>query len=168
MKKLPRQFVRKEDDPSHESEIWQPSWRCFCCHDSGEVNPHLARLVINGYEMGKDKIPRCQNLNCAAGAHFDNAAFKGMIDYRFTPEICQELDAIHREDWRKTTQMKAALIEQKVDVMAKEKSIRTCDRTPSELRSASQKHAAITAGWSLEAQNDEEREWLALRQYCSL
>ncbi len=168
MKKLSRQFVRKEDDPTYETEIWQPSWRCFCCHDTGEVNPHLARLVIDGYETGKDKIPRCQNFGCRAGDYLDSATYEGMIDYRFSGEICQELDAIHREDWRKTTQLKAALIEQKVTVMAKAKSLRMCDRTPSEQMSASQKHAAVMAGWGLEAQNDQEREWLASRQYCSL
>lgn len=111
MKKLPREIIRREDQPDYKPEIWQPSWQCFCCHDTGEVNQHLARLVIDGYEQGKDKIPRCQNTGCNAGDCLDSLV--GMIDYRFNAAICQELDVIHREDWRKTTQNKAALIRQK-------------------------------------------------------
>lgn len=163
MKKLPREFIRKEDNPDYEPEIWQPSWRCFCCHDTGEVYPHLARFVIAGYELGKDKIPRCQNPGCTAGGHLDSSTLNGMIDYRFTAVICQELDAIHREDWRQTTQMKAALVAQKVALLARAKSLRERDRTPDEEMSARQKHAAVLAGWGLEAQNDSEREWLASR-----
>jgi hypothetical protein len=138
MKKLPRQFIRQEDNSDYEPEIWQPSWHCFCCHDTGEVNPHLARLVIDGYEQGKDKIPRCQNPGCSAGNHLDS--LNGMIDYRFSAAICQELDAIHREDWRQTTQIKASLITQKISDVAKSRSLRKRDRTPEEERVAGQNH----------------------------
>lgn len=138
MKKLPREIIRREDQPDHEPEIWQPSWHCFCCHDTGVVNQHLARLVIDGYEQGKDKIPRCQNTGCSAGNYLDS--LKGMIDYRFNAAICQELDAIHREDWRQTTQMKAALIAQKISDVASSRSLRKCARTPEEERVALLKH----------------------------
>jgi hypothetical protein len=154
MKKLPRELIRREDQPDHEPEIWQPSWQCFCCHDTGEVNPHLARLIIDGYEQGKDKIPRCQNPGCSAGNHLDS--LNGMIDYRFSAAICQELNTIHREDWRQTTQMKAALIGQKISKVAKSKSLRKCDRTPEEKRVASLKHQENLVLSPLE--QDKQRE----------
>jgi hypothetical protein len=138
MKKLPREFVRHEDQPDHEAEIWQPSWHCFCCHDTGEVNQHLVRIVIDGYEIGKDKIPRCQNLGCSAGERLDS--LNNMVDYRFDAAICQELDTIHREDWRQTTQNKAALISQKVSELAKSKSLTKRDRTPEEEQIAVRRH----------------------------
>jgi hypothetical protein len=63
-----------------------------------------------------------------------------MIDYRFSAAICQELDAIHREDWRQSTQIKANLIAQKISDVAKSRSLRKCDRTPEEERVAGQNH----------------------------
>ncbi|MBE9129644.1 MULTISPECIES: hypothetical protein [unclassified Coleofasciculus] len=164
--KLPRQFVRLEDSPDYEREIWQPSWRCFCCRDKGEVAPHLASLVVERYELGKDKIPRCQNPGCNAGENLDSLG-KSMVDYRFTAAICQQLDVIHREDWRQTTQLKAACIAQKTAALAQQKSLRKCvseagrisvHRTPTEEMEAQQKHAAVLAGWGLEAHNDDERD----------
>jgi hypothetical protein len=139
MKKLPREIIRREDQPGYEERaIWQPSWQCFCCHDTGEVNQHLVRLVIDGYSQSKDKIPRCQNPGCSAGERLDS--LNGMIDYRFNAAICQELDEIHREDWRQTTQNKAALIAQKISEVAKSKSLRKRDRTKEEEQVALRKH----------------------------
>lgn len=164
MKKLTREFIRKEDSPDYEPEIWQPSWRCFCCHDTGEVNSHLARLVIDGYELGKDKIPRCQNPGCTAGRHLDSSTFQGIIDYRFDAVTCQELDSIERNNWRHTVECKRQQILEKVAQLSKKKSLRKCERTPDEEMSVQQKHAAVLDGWGVEAQSDEEREWLASRQ----
>ena len=140
--KLPRQFVRREDKPGYQPEIWQPSWRCFCCHDTGTVNQHLAKLVIEEYNPNKDKIPRCQNPGCTAGENLDFLGSQ-VVDYRFTAAICQHLDSIHREDWRQSTQTKAALIQKKIAQLAQQKSLRKRDRTPTEEMEAQQKHAAV-------------------------
>jgi hypothetical protein len=140
--KLPRQFVRREDKPGYQPEIWQPSWRCFCCHDTGTVNQHLAKLVIEEYNPNKDKIPRCQNPGCTAGENLDFLSSQ-VVDYRFTAAICQHLDSIHREDWRQSTQTKAALIQEKIAQLAQQKSLRKRDRTPTEEMEAQQKHAAV-------------------------
>jgi hypothetical protein len=164
MNKLPRSFVRPEDNPNYEPEIWQPSWHCFCCHDTGEVKSHLARLVIDGYEIGKDKIPRCQNPGCTAGNYLDSPIFKGVIDYRFDAAICQELDSIEREDWRRTTKLKRQRILDSVEKLSQKMSLRKHKRTSEEEINTKQKHAAVLAGWGLEAQNDAEREWLASRR----
>jgi hypothetical protein len=165
MKKLPRKFIRKEDSGDYEPEIWQPSWRCFCCHDTGEVNSHLARLVIDGYELGKDKIPRCQNPGCTAGGQLDSPTLNDVIDYRIEAVTCQELDSIERGNWQHTVKSKQQQILEKVAQLSQKKSLRKGDRTPDEEMSAQQKHAAVLDGWGLEAQSNEEREQFASRGY---
>lgn len=102
MKKLPRLPMRPEQEPGADSEVWKPTWKCFCCHDYGIVRSHLAEIVIDSYDFNRDKLPRCQNHGCSAGSHYDSSAFAGCIDYRLNPAICQELDAIEREAWRQT------------------------------------------------------------------
>ncbi|MFP5275408.1 hypothetical protein [Coleofasciculus sp.] len=140
--KFPRQFIRKEDEPGYQPETWQPKWHCFCCHDTGKINPHLAKLVIEEYDLSKDKIPRCQNPSCKAG---DNLDFLGsqVVDYRFTAAICQHLDSIHREEWRQTTETKTALVQEKIAQLAQQKSLKKPARTPSEETEIQEKYAAI-------------------------
>jgi ABC-type proline/glycine betaine transport system substrate-binding protein len=62
MKKLPRFPMRPEKESEAEVEIWQPNWKCFCCHDSGIVVSHLAAMVIEEFDFKRDKPPRCQIL----------------------------------------------------------------------------------------------------------
>ncbi len=89
-----------DKEPGAEVEIWQPDWNCFCCHDSGIVHHYLAALVIDGYDFNLDKLPRCHNPGCTSGSHYDGEVLAPSVDYRLTAEICQELDAIERKNWR--------------------------------------------------------------------
>ncbi|TRU35913.1 MAG: hypothetical protein EWV50_16095 [Microcystis aeruginosa Ma_MB_F_20061100_S20] len=50
--------------------------------------------------FNRDKLPRCHNPGCYAGSHYDGATLTGSLDYRLTAEICRELDAIERKNWR--------------------------------------------------------------------
>ena len=59
---LSRETTRPEEQK--EKEIWQPSWKCFCCQDTGIVNPHLVRLVIPDYSYNHDRLPICQAPGC--------------------------------------------------------------------------------------------------------
>jgi hypothetical protein len=102
---LPRAIMRKEDEPGHEKGLWQPTWNCFCCRDLGLVQSHLAAMVIKGFNAKSDKLPRCQNQGCSAGERYDGDALLGCIDYRFSTEICQKLDAIERNAWKETLQV---------------------------------------------------------------
>ena len=155
--KLSREIIREEDKPGYSPVIWQPSWNCFCCHDTGTVNPHLARLIVEGYQLEKDKIPRCQNPCCNAGENLDSLD-SDMVDYRFTSAICQHLDAIHREDWQQTTQNKADIFQGKVAKLSQQKSLRKNERTSTEEMIAQQKHAAVLNGWGVEESKDSETE----------
>ena len=97
IKKLPRNPMRREDEPGYEKQIWQPNWRCYCCHDTGIITPYLATLVIDGYNPKHDKLPRCINPGCEAGSEWDSCALENCIDYRVDAKICQKLDALERE-----------------------------------------------------------------------
>jgi len=118
--------MRPEKEPGAEVEIWQPDWNCFCCHDSGIVHHYLAALVIDGFDSNLDKLPRF---------------LAPSVDYRLTADICQELDAIERENWRDYVQKKRLAL--KVDLSTIGKNLRQCQRTSTEERSARQKHQAV-------------------------
>jgi hypothetical protein len=98
--------MRPEKEASADPEIWQPDWKCFCCHDRGIVHNYLAKLVIDGYDANRDKLPRCQNPGCEAGQDYDSAVLTASVDYRLTPEICLELDAIERKNWQDYVQQR--------------------------------------------------------------
>jgi hypothetical protein len=150
MKKLSRSPMRPEHEPGTLVEIWQPSWKCFCCHDSGIVVSHLARIAIEGFDFNRDKLPRCQNQGCEEGSHWDGDSVTHCVDYRLTPAICQELDSIERSNWRRTTEFKQKQILEHVAQLSQKKSLRHRERTPEEEMSARQKHAAVVAGWGFE------------------
>ena len=148
---LPRVLMRKEDEPGYEKELWQPTWNCFCCHDFGVVQSHLAAMVIIGFNSKCDQLPRCQNYGCSAGERYDTNTLAGCIDYRFSPEICQKLDAAEREAWLKTllTQrqhLKALfneLKEQQQKLAQKMKMPGTSERTEDDNREVARRHEEI-------------------------
>lgn len=128
IEKLPRVPMRREDEPGYEKEIWQPSWNCFCCHDTGIINPHLAAEAIDGYDSNRDRLPRCVNPGCKAGDYWDSEALTGCVDYRINAATCQKLDVIERENWRQTVHQKQINIQALATVM----NLRKRDRTPIE------------------------------------
>lgn len=139
--KLPRAPMRREDEPGYEKEIWQPDWKCFCCHDTGIVYDSLAALVIDGYNRDRDKRPRCVNPGCKAGSDWDSEAMSGCIDYRISAATCQKLDAIERENWRRTVESRFERIQNSVNNTAIGMSmLRRRDRTPSEEEIAKKRH----------------------------
>lgn len=95
--KLPRIPIRPDKEPGIDSKIWSPNWKCFCCHDSGVVMPHLAREVIADYDHHRDKQPACYR--CEAGT---SCTGNENYDQRFNRLICSELDLIERQNWTAT------------------------------------------------------------------
>lgn len=141
IKKLPRAPMRREDEPGYDKEIWQPDWKCFCCHDTGIVYDSLAALVIDGYNRDRDKRPRCVNPGCKAGSDWDSEALTGCIDYRISAATCQKLDAIERGNWRRTIESRIHGIQNSVKGTAKGMSmLQRRDRTPQEESHAQRKH----------------------------
>jgi len=139
VKKLPRNPMRPEKEPDAQVEIWQPSWRCFCCQDTGIINSHLAALAIDGYEPNRDKFPRCVNPGCKAGDDWDSEALVDCVDYRIDAATCQKLDAIERESWRQTVRQKQINIQ----ALAQKMNLRERDRTPSEEMELLRRHEEV-------------------------
>lgn len=97
--KFERQPLRTEKELGADSEIFFPSWHCFCCEDSGRISPTLAKLVIPSYDDWHDKpvaCQRCDAIDCRAGEHSDQ------YDQRFTREICDQLAEYERKNWMQT------------------------------------------------------------------
>ena len=135
-KKLAPVPLRIEEDPNYEPEIWQPSWNCFCCQDTGMVSQHIAQMYIEGYEQGKHKFPVCQNPGCQAGEEFsstDSPAFQNSLDWRLEPRMCQEADLAQRKEWREWAfQRQKNREEIKIDLSNVGTSIAPRERTPEE------------------------------------
>ncbi|WP_414530265.1 hypothetical protein [Nodularia chucula] len=137
---LPPEPIRNEDQPGYQKEVWQPSWRCFCCEDTGIVRSRLAAMVIRGYNSNRDRLPICQAPGCNAGVNWLH--LEGNIDMRLTAAICQELDRISREDWRQSTQQKF------INIQALSKKLAMsggCDRTEQDNREVQGRKAEVEA-----------------------
>lgn len=162
VEKLPRSPMRREDEPGYEKEIWQPSWQCFCCHDTGIINAHLATLVIDGYDSSRDKFPRCVNPGCRAGSHWDSEAQTKCVDYRINAATCQQLDLLERNAWRKTVQAQSQRIQETTKALAREKSFRVRDRNAYEEQVSLERHRLVVQeDWGLVAATSAEKKWLA-------
>lgn len=141
-KKLKPLTLRRECEPDYEKEIWQPNWRCFCCHDTGFVLDRLAAHVIEGYTAGLHKIVECQATLCQAEIG-ETLEASGTIDDRLTSDICDHLDSLERENWRQTLKQQHELRKKAlglVDELAERKSMRLRQRTPTEEMEARRKH----------------------------
>lgn len=106
MKKFNRTPMRLEKEPGVETEIWQPDWDCFCCHDSGIIAPHLAAMIIEGYDFDKDKLPRCVAPGCQSGSQYDSDALRHSVDYQVDALTCQQLSSMERNDWIRVAKTK--------------------------------------------------------------
>lgn len=109
--------VRAEPETG-DKEIWQPSWKCYCCQDTGKIQPHLVRLVVPNYDYNRDRIPICQLCECGDKLYHLNQL--GVIDTRFELLLCKKLDAIARDQWRVTTQKQFEIMRKRVDIASSE------------------------------------------------
>ena len=145
--KLPALTRREEDEPGYESESWKPTWKCYCCHDTGFVLDRLAAHVIEGYESEKSKIPRCNASGCGAevGEWLEKS---GTLDFRLTPQICDRLSEMEKESWeqyryQKHQNKRAAL--GLVNNLAQSKSMRVRARSINEEAEAKERHLRVVS-----------------------
>ncbi|NEU77658.1 hypothetical protein [Nostoc sp. UIC 10630] len=145
---LPREPIRNEDQPGYEKQIWSPSWKCFCCQDTGRIHPHLVKLIIRDYDFDCDRIPICQNSKCKFGVNWLHLG-SANIDMRLNAAICQELDRFSREDWKRTTQQQfekyRKRIESSFTQIAQSHSFALSHRTSNHEREVQQRKAEIEA-----------------------
>lgn len=144
-KKLKPIPLRPECSPDYDKQLWQPNWCCFCCHDTGFVLERLAAYVIEGYTSGQHKIARCQASHCQAEIG-ETLEATGSLDERLTPEICDYLDNLEREEWAQTLKKQREMRKQAkevVDELAEKKSIRLRRRTSSEEMEVRRRHEDV-------------------------
>ena len=144
-KKLKPIPLRPECEPDYDKQLWQPNWCCFCCQDTGFVLERLAAYVIEGYTRGLHKIAKCRASKCQAEIG-ETLEASGSLDRRLTPEICDRLDNMEREEWARTLKQQHELRKQAkglVDELAEKKSIRLRRRTPSEELEVRRKHEDV-------------------------
>ena len=131
--KLPPLPLRKEDDPNYQPQIWQPSWKCFCCEDTG-IAKNAARMFIENYQSGQHKYPVCQNPGCEAGVKFGQVPdLQLSLDWRLKEWMCIEADQETRKMWREWAierQQKRQKL--KIDLSTIGKNLRGRSRTSSE------------------------------------
>lgn len=133
-----------------EIELWQPGWRCFCCHDSGIIVPNLIRLLIEDYDESRDKLPRCFAPGCKSGSQYDSDALQDSVDYRIDALTCQQLDSLERDNWRNTMFIHGRRAKQAAQDLAKEKSLRKRDRSSDETTLAQEQHRLVVEeDWGL-------------------
>ncbi len=105
--RLPMPFEVEEQD----KKIWQPSWKCFCCQDTGTVQPFLAQKIIPDYDYDRDRLPICQLSPACAQKSRWILLPKSNLDMRFSEAICQQLDIYARASWRLTIERQAISIQ---------------------------------------------------------
>lgn len=135
-----------EQTENDDKEIWQPSWHCFCCQDTGQIQRHLVQLIIPDFNPNRDRIPVCQGCN-----KFDNYHLKeyGVLDLRFDLYLCKKLDAIARDTWKRTTQEQFEKYKKRLEIatgaISQAHSLTSCDRTQNDDREVQQRKAEIEA-----------------------
>ncbi len=124
-------------------EVWRPTWHCFCCEDTGYVRDILIKLVIPDYDTDKDRNVACRNCDRVSDYAPEIA---DSLDWRFTADMCAQLDRIDRDDWAQTWKKQHELRKKAnglVDELAQRKSMRKRRRTSSEEMEVRRRHSEI-------------------------
>lgn len=137
-------IVRPEEE-IEDKEIWQPSWKCFCCQDTGKVQPHLVRLIMPSYNYERDRLPICQL--CGEGDKLYHLESLGVIDTRLETLLCKKLDHLARKQWQETTREQVAIAKKKMQLAteeaAKSLSLRHGNRSTNDNREIQQRKTEI-------------------------
>ena len=103
MKKLTRSvaFLGNSAEEREFKDTSRPDWKCFCCHDTGLVNPNLVKLVIGDYDYYHDRQPVCQWKGCQASDKKIGQTLwdSDSLDDRFDSDTCREIHDKELENW---------------------------------------------------------------------
>lgn len=88
--------LSKQELPSqnYKLENLEPEIKCYCCNDTGKIQPYLVKMVIPEYNPDTDKQPICQKSECNLGLKYTTLIELGLVDTRFNHNMCQELHEI--------------------------------------------------------------------------
>ncbi len=90
--------LRDEAQPGYEAIAWKPTWKCFCCHDTGLVQHLLVKKVIPRYVSGRHKPVECNATHCDIQLGRDLYKTE-TLDRRFSADLCDRLDGDERQMW---------------------------------------------------------------------
>ena len=83
---------------AYRLENLQPDIKCHCCNDTGKIQPHLIKMAIPAYNPETDKQPICQRMQCGLGLKFITLIELGMMDMRFSHDMCEEMHQVGKAD----------------------------------------------------------------------
>ncbi|MBD2770685.1 hypothetical protein [Iningainema tapete] len=139
----------RAEDEREDKEIWQPGWKCFCCQDTGKIQPLLVERVIPNYNYDRDRIPVCQL--CNKGRNWLHLKELGVIDTRISFDTCRKLDVISREDWKLTTQKLFEMAKKRAEnataEIAQAHNLRKRDRIQEEFILMQKNHGKARGDW---------------------
>ena len=137
--KLPPLYLQAEVKSGYQKQAWKPTWKCFCCHDSGLVRESLVRQVIDEYDPSNHKQVRCNASSCQSSLS-DNLF--DTLDNRFSIALCDKLDLIERQMWaewsKEQNQKRLRLIDSNIT-----KNLRLRSRTNYEQLEVERRHQNI-------------------------
>lgn len=148
MKQLPRLqplFLRPETEPGYEKVAWRPTWKCFCCHDTGLVQYSLLKQVMPDYDDRRHKPVKCNASACER--ELGEALYlTNTLDLRLNSSVCDQLDSIERQCWRDWERQQHQLRKKALERANNDGltgNLRSVKRSESEALEARQRHQRI-------------------------
>ena len=138
-------ILRPETEPGYERVAWRPTWKCFCCHDTGMVQYSLLKQVIPDYGGRPHKPAKCNASLCEYELGI-TLQMSNTLDLRFDSFICDLLDKIERQCWQEWEREKLELRNKAVEKLEANEltnNLRRVKRSATENLSAQQKHREI-------------------------
>lgn len=107
-----------------------PKVKCHCCNDTGKIQTSLVKMVIENYDPVNDKDPICLRKNCGMGLKFISLIQMGLVDTRFTQDMCDELHEIGKSQKEKSVNVKPenCNVEELIEKMSMKKGAKFDDQ----------------------------------------
>ena len=139
--KLNPAYLRSESEPEYQKIAWRPTWKCFCCQDSGYVRLHLIKTVIDNYDPSTQKLVKCNSSVCIY-EFGEKLLASQTLDNRFPTFICDRFDLEERQTWREWSKEQYKL--RKVDLDKATRNLRSVNRSNHDHLEAQRKHEEYT------------------------
>ena len=137
--------LRPETELGYERVAWRPTWKCFCCHDTGLVQYSLLKQVMPDYDACRHKPVKCNASLCEYELGI-TLQMSNTLDLRFDSSICDRLDKIERQSWQEWEREKHELRNKaikRLEAVELTNNLRQVQRSATENLSAQQKHREI-------------------------
>jgi hypothetical protein len=96
---------------AYKLEDLAPDIKCHCCNDTGKIQPQLIKMAIPAYNPETDKQPICQRMQCGLGLKFITLIEMGMMDMRFSHDMCEEMHQVGKAEKENLTNNKPKILD---------------------------------------------------------